>query len=37
MYWFLGLKFSKDIYLDVYDWVNNRKNFYYLICFLKFI
>lgn len=37
MYWFLGLKFSEDIYVDVYDWVNNKKNFYYLICVLKFI
>lgn len=25
MYWFLGLKFSEDIYVDVYYWVNNKK------------
>lgn len=28
MYWFLGLKFSEDIYVDVYDWVNNKKKIF---------
>lgn len=35
MYWFLGLKFSEDIYVDVYDWVNNKKKNYYLISFFE--